>query len=208
MKATNKIQREEEIEAVAYALLAEVGYRKTSMLAIAKRASASNETLYKWYGNKQNLFATLVKKNAAVVEQELQEAIDNQADTLETLAVIGPLILKLVSSKKAIVLNRAAAIDVNESNTLGKTISEQGKMKVTPLLIAIIQQGIDSKVFTKVESHPPNDAATEMSQVYLGLLIGDIQVQHIIGVREVLKSAEVEQRSLLALKCIKQLYVH
>ena len=88
MKTTKKIQREDEIETAAYALLAEVGYKKTSMLAIAKKASASNETLYKWYGNKQNLFASLVEKNAEVVEQELQEAIDNQSDTLETLAIV------------------------------------------------------------------------------------------------------------------------
>lgn len=204
METSKKEQRQNEIETAAYALLEKIGYKKTSMLAIAKKASASNETLYKWYGNKQNLFASLVEKNAETVEKELQDAIESQADALKSLAVIGPLILKLVSSEKAIALNRAAAIDVNENNTLGRTIAEQGKKKITPLLIEIIQQGIDKDVFI----NETNNTASEISQVYLSLLIGDIQVQRVIGVKEVINKNEIEQRSNLALKCIKQLYIN
>lgn len=201
MKTTKKSQRQDEIEVAAYALLAEVGYRKTSMLAVAKKASASNETLYKWYGNKQNLFAALVTKNAESVEQKLQAAIDGQSDTMQTLATVGPLLLKLVSGERAIILNRAAVIDVNDSNTLGKTIAEQGKMKVAPLLVQAIQQGVEKGVFN-------SDDASEITQVYLSLLIGDVQVQRVIGARDVLSHQEIEQRSKLALKCIKQLFIN
>lgn len=199
MKTNKQEQRRAEIESAAYTLLAEVGYKKTSMLAIAKKASASNETLYKWYGNKQNLFASLVKKNAETVERQLQKSIDNQSDTIETLTKIGPLILELISSEKAILLNRAAVFDVNETNTLGSTIAEQGRMKVTPLLLAVFQQAVDNKLFKNAD-------AIEMTQVYLNILIGDIQIQRVIGVLEVLPTDIIELRSKLALKCIQQLY--
>ena len=206
MKSTIKDQRKEEIEAAAYALLAEVGYKKISMLAIAKKASVSNETLYKWYDNKQNLFASLVKKNADIVGKELIMAIDNHLDTIETLQVIGPFLLKIITSEKVIMLNRAAAIDVNECNTLGKTISEQGRMKVTPLLIAIFQQGIDENVFKNTERNQDIIDAQNIAQLYLNLLIGDIQIQRLIGTKDILKPGEILHRSNRALKCLKQLY--
>ena len=48
--------REEEIEAAAYRLLEERGFAGTGMQAIAQAAHASNETLYRWYGDKTGLY--------------------------------------------------------------------------------------------------------------------------------------------------------
>ena len=61
MKKEKKVQRQSEIETAAYALLDEFGYGGISMLKIAKRAKASNETIYRWYGDKLGLFKSLVK---------------------------------------------------------------------------------------------------------------------------------------------------
>ncbi|MCP4433742.1 MAG: TetR/AcrR family transcriptional regulator, partial [Gammaproteobacteria bacterium] len=47
--------RQYRIEEATYELLAESGYHACSMLSIAKRAKASNETLYRWYGDKVGL---------------------------------------------------------------------------------------------------------------------------------------------------------
>lgn len=207
MKSIKKTNRQGEIETAAYALLTEVGYKKTSMLAIAKRASASNETLYKWYGNKQNLFTSLVKNNAEEVKEQLQKAITNQLDTIDTLRIIGPKLLKLVTSEKAIILNRAAAIDFNETNTLGNALSEQGKMKVAPLLMTVVQQGIDNGTFTNLQEDNNNIEAGEITNIFLSILVGDLQIRRVIGVHSVLKPKEVEERSKLALKCIKSLYI-
>ncbi len=43
------------------------GYAGASMLAIARQAKASNETLYNWYGDKNGLFRALVVRNAGEV---------------------------------------------------------------------------------------------------------------------------------------------
>lgn len=53
MATPKQIARRERIEETAYAVLKESGYKAASLLAIARRASVSNETLYNWYGNKQ-----------------------------------------------------------------------------------------------------------------------------------------------------------
>ncbi|WP_404927319.1 TetR/AcrR family transcriptional regulator [Mesorhizobium sp. ORM16] len=64
MTTPKQAARRERIEEAAYAVLRETGYKSASLLAIAKRASASNETLYNWYGNKQTLFRSLIEANA------------------------------------------------------------------------------------------------------------------------------------------------
>ena len=123
MKKENQSARRAAIEAAAYELLSERGYKSTSMLAIARRANASNETLYRWYGNKQTLFASLVRANAHAVTEMLEASIDSGTDALEVLATVGPILLKLVTSDRAVALNRAAAADVYESDTLGNIIA-------------------------------------------------------------------------------------
>ena len=52
MRDDKKQQRRRQIEAAAYDLLVQYGYDGTSMLAVAKAAKASNETMYRWYGDK------------------------------------------------------------------------------------------------------------------------------------------------------------
>ena len=58
-----KLESKLRIEQAAYELIDEFGYDGISMLKIAKRAKASNETLYKWYGDKKGLFSALVETN-------------------------------------------------------------------------------------------------------------------------------------------------
>jgi hypothetical protein len=74
-------------------------------------------------------------------------------------------------------------------------------LKTPPLLLAIIHQGIEKQVFKS----KAGINADEISQFYLTLIIGDIQVQRVIGVKDILKLQEIENRSTLALNCIKHL---
>ena len=111
MRTENKAARKERIEAAALELLAEKGYLATSMLAVARRAKASNETLYNWYGNKQGLFRSLVETNARDVKTLLQNDLAQHRPPDATLEALGPLLLGLLVSDKAITLNRAAAAD-------------------------------------------------------------------------------------------------
>ena len=64
MKAASRDQRRDEILDHAVEVLAERGYRDASMLEIAKRAAASKETLYAWFGDKQGLFEAAIRRNA------------------------------------------------------------------------------------------------------------------------------------------------
>ena len=72
MRDEARTKRAEEIEAAAYRLLEERGYDGLSMQAVAKAAKASNETLYRWYGDKLGLFSALIAGNTATVGAVLE----------------------------------------------------------------------------------------------------------------------------------------
>lgn len=199
MEPEKQNQRRQQIRAAAYELLEEKGYKATSMLAIAKRAKASNETLYAWYGNKQGLFSTLIQENASEVASSLETALSSGSDIHATLSRVGPLLLRLVTSEKAIILSRAAAADVNDTGVLGESLAQLGRDTVAPLL---------QKVFTQARKEGTLKFKTsdKVVDVYLGLLIGDTQIRRATGSLENLTKAEINLRASRALKLFVQLY--
>jgi len=172
MRDENKLHRQDQIEKAAYAVLEKKGYAGTSMLAIARAAKASNETLYNWYGDKTGLFAALVRRNAVEVKELLEQQIATDGDAVETLARVGPVLLRLVTSDRAVALNRAAAAD--PTGDLGRAIATEGRDTVAPLIAEVIARGHGQGRF-RIDDLP---IALE---TYLGLLIGDLQIRRIIG---------------------------
>ncbi len=191
--------RHRRIADAAYALLQTEGYRATSMLAIARQAGASNETLYRWYGNKQGLFRTLVEDNAAGVRDLLQARLSGDAQPLDTLSEIAPLLLQLVTGDRAVALNRAAAADVNDTATLGSTIAESGRGTVVPLIGAQIARLQETRELS-------GGTVAEMAETFVGLLIGDLQIRRVIGVIDPPDSAECERRARRAISQLVRLY--
>ena len=146
MRAERQQARHRQIADAAYALLQSVGYRATSMLAIARQAGASNETLYRWYGNKQGLFRTLVEDNAAEVRDLLQARLEEDAPPLAALSEMAPLLLKLVTAPRAVALNRAAAAEVGRwrgqpLGPMARTLWGMGCRERSPGVQVHISQG-------------------------------------------------------------------
>lgn len=188
MATPKQMARRERIEAAAYAVLRESGYKGTSLLAVARRASASNETLYNWYGNKQSLFRALVETNAEQARALLEAALREAGDPLETLAALGPVLLALVTGDKAIALNRAAAGDATDTATLGPAIAQFGRETIAPLLCALLDRA--RRAGTLACADP-----AEAAEIYLRLLIGDLQIRRVIGTLDELTPAEIASRS-------------
>lgn len=142
MRDDAKRARQAEIAEAAYALVGEKGFGGTSMLAVAKRAKASNETLYRWYGDKIGLFTALIEDNAAGVQDLLEDALSKGSDPIETLAALGPRLFELLTSDRAIALNRAAAAD--GTGELGAALTRAGREKVMPLIAQVIALAEDA----------------------------------------------------------------
>lgn len=194
MKDKARDDRRRQIEQAAYDLLAENGYNGFSMLSIAKRAKASNETLYRWYGDKQGLFRTMVTRNAEEVRRLLEADIAKRRPARKTLEALAPLLLGLLVGPNAVALNRAAAADA--SGELGAAIAEAGRGTVFPLIARLFDQVQQDGVFQRTE---PGDAA----ELFVTLLVGDLQIRRVIGALPEMTESEISARSKQALN---QLY--
>lgn len=185
--------RRAEIEAAAYAVLQEVGYKSASLLLIAKRAHASTETLYRWYASKPGLFAALVKSNAAEVKALLEEAAASSVEPLDALRRFGPVLLTMLTGERAIALNRAAAVDSDETGQLGPLLAEHGRKTIGPLLDLVLGKAAKAG---RIASDTDLVAAREC---YFALLIGDLQVRRVTGAILPLDADAVAQRADRAL---------
>ncbi|MGH1415966.1 MAG: TetR/AcrR family transcriptional regulator [Pelagimonas sp.] len=185
MRSEAKEHREQQIADAAYALMSEKGYQGLSMLAVAKRAKASNETLYRWYGDKLGLFQALIARNAQRIVEALDHATKEDLSARETLRGIGPVLLAMLLSPQAIALNRAAAADA--SNTLGQVLAQSGRGEVFPRIQALFQQLVDQGEL----NGPVETAAT----LWISLLIGDWQVRCATGAMPPPSAARQSERA-------------
>lgn len=195
--AEDQMTRRDEIEAAAFKVLERVGYKKASMLQIAKEAKASNETLYAWYGNKQSLFQSLIVANAGAVEEALKSTLTGSSDDLFEL---GKLVLGFTATEKAIIINRAAVADVQETGLLARAIETHARQAMLRCIKAHLADLEASGTYTFDHGV---EAATE---VYVSLLLGELQMQQSLGSLPALSQDEIEARSRRAVSLFGKLH--
>lgn len=192
--------RRAQIEAAAFEVLEKVGYKKASMLQIAKKAKASNETLYAWYGNKQALFSSLIAGNAQIVDDTLRETISSDDDPAAALLNLGQLLLQFTATEKAIIINRAAVADVQETGLLAEAIEENGRQIMMRLIEALLTKLETSGMF-RFDSGPAIAASD-----FFGLLLGELQIQQALGTIPPLDKDAIEQRARRSCELFGRLY--
>lgn len=188
MRDEAKALRKAQIEAAAYAVLAEKGFQHMSMLAVAKAAKASNETLYRWYGDKTGLFRSLIETNADSVAERLKAQLETSTDPRALLAELGPILMEMLLGDRAIALNRVAAADA--SDTLGQVLAEAGRGRVFPLIVEVFRRLVEAK---SLIGEP-----VELAGLYIDLLIGDLQIRRATGAMGPLSEVERQTRAQLA----------
>lgn len=196
MRQENQQKRRAQIEQAAYELFEQKGFAGTSMLSVAKQAKASNETLYRWYGDKHGLFMSLIERNLEAVNAVLKSQTVQTDDPIETLQKLGPKLLELLTSTRAIALNRAAAADC--SGALGQALAKGGRETVMPMIQSVFEALLAKTDTTDI-------AVSEASEIYINLLIGDLQTRRMIGVVPPFSKPEIEARADRALRMILKL---
>ncbi|MFD0981685.1 TetR/AcrR family transcriptional regulator [Tropicimonas aquimaris] len=200
--AENKDERRGRIEAAAFEVLEEMGYRKASMLQIAKRAQASNETLYNWYGNKQALFSSIIEGNASGIRQVLEEAIAGGSDPEHSLENVGRLLLRFTATDNAVIINRAAVADVADTGLLAAAIETHARSVMMQRLAAFME---------RVEAAGPFDFKGDpggAADVFIRLLLGELQIQQALGSQPPLDDDAIERRSEECAALFRRLYAN
>lgn len=196
MRDDTKAERQAQIEEAAYKLLKARGYGGASMLSIAKEARASNETLYRWYGDKTGLFKALVESNARATKAVLAAAIRDEADPLVSLEEVAPILLSMLLGERAVSLNRAAASD--ESGELGAAIAAGGRDSVLPLIEKLIERGMETGALAA-------PSARVAANWFLNLLIGDQQIRRVIRTLPIPSDMDVHSRAITVSSAFRKL---
>ncbi len=200
MREERRDARRQAILDAAFDVLRREGYRGATMLAVAKEARASKETLYAWFGDKQGLFAALIEANAAEARAEVEAALAGGAPTEAALRRFGQALLRLLTGERAVAINRAAAADADADAALGKVLAAAGRETVLPRLTALIEA---AAARGEVDVAGDGPAAAE---AYLGLLLGDLPVRRIIGVAAAPTGEAAEARAARAAALWLKLY--
>lgn len=187
--------REDAIVAAAYSLLEQQGFSCTTMQAIARQARASMETLYRWYGDKTGLFRALIARNTAEVAAVLDKS--RAAQDVNALERAGTVLLTMLLGDRAVALNRAAAADAG--GTLGTALAQGGRDALWPRLTALVQSELDAGRLVAPDSE-------RLTDLWLTLLIGDLQIRRVTGAMPPLPPETIARRSAEARTTLSRLY--
>jgi TetR/AcrR family transcriptional repressor of mexJK operon len=149
------------------------GYEGTQMQAVARRAGASKETLYRHFPDKAALFQAVIR---GIADRLGAQVADPTADmpVREALEAFGMSFLQGVLHPDALALHRLAIAEAERFPELGRVFNETGpavvRIRLTDFLAGATARG-------SLKCADPGHAAS----LLLGALIADLQLRSLLG---------------------------
>lgn len=167
--------RQREVLDRALELMAEEG-DAFSMASLARRASCSKETLYKWFGDRDGLLTATVRWQAGRVRAGNFDATKLDAAALEkSLAAFAENWLTVISSRTSIALNRVAiAHAVSGKGRLGRIVLDNGRFAIAERLKPVLEAG-------KAAGLVDFDDSETAFRTFFGLAGRDVQIRLLLG---------------------------
>lgn len=177
--------RQGEVLDAVLALLVE-GADALTMNAVARRASCSKETLYKWFGDRDGLLTATVRWQASKVRAGNydRQHLDAEAlrDSLERFAANW---LTVISSQTSVALNRVAVSHTGSGRSnLGSIVLANGRFAIGERLKPLLEAGRAAGLLRF------DDAETAF-RTFFGLVGRDVQIRLLLGEALVLTQAEI-----------------
>lgn len=178
-------ERQRDVLDAALALLVEEGDALT-MTAVARRASCSKETLYKWFGDRDGLLTATVRWQASRVRVEaIDRASIDLASLTKSLERFASDWLTVISSRTSIALNRVAVSHAGSAKTkLGAIVLENGRFALAARLKPVLEAGRAAGLLSF------DDAETAF-RAFFGLVARDVQIRLLLGDKLKLTAAEI-----------------
>ncbi|MDY8110489.1 TetR/AcrR family transcriptional regulator C-terminal domain-containing protein [Fulvimarina sp. 2208YS6-2-32] len=152
------------------------GQRPLSMIAVARSASCSKETLYRWFGDRDGLLTATVRWQAAKVRGiELPNGPIDRAFLEDALTRFAKDWLRVLSGPTSVALNRLAIAEAgSETLDLGAIVLRNGPAemarRIAPLFVAARASGL-------VRYSDDGNAFS----TFFGLVVGDLQIRLLLG---------------------------
>jgi TetR/AcrR family transcriptional repressor of mexJK operon len=123
-------RRREEIAAIAERIFLERGFTETTMQLVAARAGASKETLYRHFGNKEELFAEIVRRRSARITGGHDGELDVTGTPREVLGRLGLNLLQFLTRADSLSFYRIMVAEAVRAPELGRIFYAQGPARV------------------------------------------------------------------------------
>jgi len=167
--------RQQQVLTAALDLLVEQGDRLT-MTSVARRASCSKETLYKWFGDRDGLLTATVQWQAAKVKAPHVDRYRLDAASLRTsIEQFARDLLGTIVGEVSVTLNRLAVTHaVGEESGLGAIVLENGPLAIRKRLKPVLEAGRDARLLRF-------DSSEEAYRSFFGLVVRDVQIRLLLG---------------------------
>lgn len=179
--------RQQAVLDAVLALMVEEGDQLT-MSAVARRASCSKETLYKWFGDRDGLLTATVQWQAARVRADNYDRQTLDAATLrKSLRDFAENWLSVISSQTSIALNRVAiGHAASGKSNLGGIVLANGRFAIGERLKPMLEVGREAGLLDF------DDAETAF-RTFFGLIGRDVQIRLLLGDALRLSRVEIER---------------
>ena len=167
--------RQQVVLTAALELLVEGGDALT-MTAVARRASCSKETLYKWFGDRDGLLTATVQWQAAKVRVPHVDRHRLDADILRAnIEQFARDLLTVIVGEVSVTLNRTAVTHAaQEKDSLGLIVLENGPLAIRRRLKPILEAGRDARLLRF-------DSSEDAYRTFFGLVVRDVQIRLLLG---------------------------
>nr|WP_255626578.1 TetR/AcrR family transcriptional regulator [Phyllobacterium sp. KW56] len=193
-------ERQKDVLDAALALLVEAGDALT-MTSVARRASCSKESLYKWFGDRDGLLTATVQWQASKVRAvPVNPEAFNLASLTAGLQRFASDWLHVLSGTISVALNRVAVGHAgSDKHDLGVIVLENGPFAMARRLKPLLQLGRDTGLLHFNETD-------EAFRTFFGLVVRDVQIRLLLGDRLELTDASIDRDSLRATQQFLALY--
>ncbi len=195
----SRIPRRAQILDIAVDILVERGYRDTTMLEVAQRASASKETLYTWFGDKLGLFEAVIRRNAARMRMAVNGYHGKEVPVESVLTDFGRALAAVLLDEKAVAIDRAAISEACSGPSLAESVAKLGR---DPTLRAFAGYLERCQAHGVLQFDDVHDAA----ETFLALLLGDVYARRLLGVIETPSEADIDNKAERAVRKFLRLY--
>ncbi|HTJ56523.1 MAG TPA: TetR/AcrR family transcriptional regulator [Devosiaceae bacterium] len=192
--------RQQAVLTAALELLVE-GADRLTMTAVARRASCSKETLYKWFGDRDGLLTATVQWQAAKVRMpQVDRWHLDRAALRESIEGFARDLLATIAGNVSVTLNRLAIAHAGaDKRSLGAIVLENGPLAIPQRLKPVLEAGREARLLRF-------DSTEAAYRVFFGLVVRDTQIRLLLGEEFSLSAGDVEKEAKAATEQFLTLY--
>jgi len=192
-------RQQEVLDAVLKLMVAEGdGF---SVAAVARAASCSKETLYKWFGDRDGLLTATVRWQASKVRMpKLPQERLTRTSLEAALTGFAQSWLTVITGDRSIALNRAAVSHAGSGKSrLGEIVLTNGPFAMKRRLEPLFEAGRAAGLLDFED-------AGEAFHAFFGLVVADAQIRALLGEDNRPDTGEIETISAKAVQQFLSLY--